>query len=57
VPSILFPWGFRFYPTEELLNFYLRHRLTGTLPNIEHFIPVIDIYGYHPRDLQCNKLY
>jgi hypothetical protein len=52
----LFPPGFRFYPTEEeLLSFYLGHRLAGTRPDVEHFIPVVDIYGHHPRDLQCNN--
>lgn len=46
--------GFRFYPTEEeLLTFYLRHRLAGTRPVVEHLIPVIDIYGYHPSELQA----
>ncbi|TVU26863.1 hypothetical protein EJB05_29432 [Eragrostis curvula] len=46
--------GFRFYPTEEeLLSFYLRHRLAGTRADVERFIPVVDIYRYHPRDLQA----
>uniref|UniRef100_A0A0E0MCL4 NAC domain-containing protein n=1 Tax=Oryza punctata TaxID=4537 RepID=A0A0E0MCL4_ORYPU len=44
--------GFRFYPTEEeLLGFYLRHRLAGTRPDVERVIPVIDVYGYHPSQL------
>jgi hypothetical protein len=52
----LFPPGFRFYPTEEeLLSFYLRHLLAGTRPNVERFVPVVDIYSYHPRDLQCTQ--
>lgn len=47
------PPGYRFYPTEEeLLSFYLRHRLAGTRPLVEHFIPVVDIYSYHPSELQ-----
>jgi hypothetical protein len=46
--------GFRFYPTEEeLLTFYLRHRLAGTRPVVEHLIPVVDIYSYHPSELQA----
>ncbi|CAD6254740.1 unnamed protein product [Miscanthus lutarioriparius] len=46
--------GFRFYPTEEeLLTFYLRHRLAGTRPVVDHLIPVVDIYGYHPSELQA----
>lgn len=52
-PLLLAP-GFRFYPTEEeLLTFYLRHRLAGTKPVVEHLIPVMDIYGYHPSELQA----
>nr|TKV99357.1 hypothetical protein SEVIR_8G038000v2 [Setaria viridis] len=48
------PPGYRFYPTEEeLLSFYLRHRLAGTMPQVEHFIPVVDIYRYHPSELQA----
>ncbi|KAF0896484.1 hypothetical protein E2562_024343 [Oryza meyeriana var. granulata] len=44
--------GFRFYPTEEeLLGFYLRHRLAGTRPDVERVIPVVDVYGYHPSQL------
>ena len=46
--------GFRFYPTEEeLLTFYLRHRLAGTRPVVEHLIPVVDIYSYHPSELRA----
>ncbi|KAL6870715.1 hypothetical protein ACP4OV_014563 [Aristida adscensionis] len=45
--------GYRFYPTEEeLLGFYLRHRLAGTWPAIERFIPVVDVYSYRPSQLQ-----
>ncbi|XP_025828029.1 NAC domain-containing protein 90-like isoform X2 [Panicum hallii] len=48
------PPGYRFYPTEEeLLGFYLRHRLAGTRAQVEHFIPVVDIYSYHPAQLQA----
>ncbi|CAN6380604.1 unnamed protein product [Urochloa humidicola] len=50
----LLPPGYRFYPTEEeLLEFYLRHRLAGTRPEVEHFIPVVDIYSYHPYQLKA----
>ncbi|XP_073156667.1 NAC domain-containing protein 90-like [Henckelia pumila] len=44
--------GFRFYPTEEeLVLFYLHHKLRGTRPDIDPVIPVLDIYEYHPSDL------
>nr|CAB3490946.1 unnamed protein product [Digitaria exilis] len=50
----LLPPGYRFYPTEEeLLGFYIRHRLAGTKPQVEHLIPVVDIYSYHPSVLQA----
>ncbi|KAJ1274350.1 hypothetical protein BS78_05G055900 [Paspalum vaginatum] len=50
----LLPPGYRFYPTEEeLLTFYLRHRLAGTRPDVQNFIPVVDIYSYHPSQLQA----
>lgn len=52
----LLPPGFRFYPTEEeLLSFFLRHRLAGTRPAVERLIPAVDIYSYHPADLQCMQ--
>ncbi|KAG8050607.1 hypothetical protein GUJ93_ZPchr0009g306 [Zizania palustris] len=45
--------GFRFYPTEEeLLGFYLRHRLAGTRPDVDRVIPVVDVYSYHPSQLR-----
>uniref|UniRef100_A0A0E0MJT8 NAC domain-containing protein n=1 Tax=Oryza punctata TaxID=4537 RepID=A0A0E0MJT8_ORYPU len=45
--------GFRFYPTEEeLIGFYLRHRLAGTrIDDVTRVIPVVDVYGYHPSQL------
>ncbi|OEL33430.1 NAC domain-containing protein 90 [Dichanthelium oligosanthes] len=50
----LLPPGYRFYPTEEeLLTFYLRHRLAGTRPEVGQFIPVVDIYSFHPSQLQA----
>ncbi|RLM70084.1 NAC domain-containing protein 90-like [Panicum miliaceum] len=50
---VLLP-GYRFYPTEEeLLGFYLRHRLAGTRPQVEYFIPVVDIYNHHPSELRA----
>ncbi|KAE8773142.1 NAC domain-containing protein 90 [Hordeum vulgare] len=47
--------GFRFYPTEdELLGFYLRHRLAGTTrPHVDRVIPVVDVYSYHPSHLRA----
>ncbi|KAL6595517.1 hypothetical protein ACP70R_047857 [Stipagrostis hirtigluma subsp. patula] len=45
--------GYRFYPTEEeLLGFYLGHRLAGTKPEVEQFIPVVDVYSFHPSELR-----
>ncbi|KAM3255735.1 hypothetical protein ACQJBY_048739 [Aegilops geniculata] len=46
--------GFRFYPTEdELLGFYLRHRLAGTTrPHVDRVIPVVDVYSHHPSHLR-----
>ncbi|KAG6403831.1 hypothetical protein SASPL_136064 [Salvia splendens] len=45
--------GFRFYPTEEeLISFYLHHKLRGTrLEDIDTLIPLLDIYQYNPWDL------
>lgn len=44
--------GFRFYPTEEeLVSFYLYHKLKGTRTDIDKIIPILDIYQYNPWDL------
>ncbi|KAJ3703590.1 hypothetical protein LUZ61_007295 [Rhynchospora tenuis] len=44
--------GYRFYPTEEeLLLFYLQHKLENTRTDIERVIPVLDLCSYHPKDL------
>ncbi|KAJ8899563.1 hypothetical protein K2173_018537 [Erythroxylum novogranatense] len=48
--------GFRFFPTEEeLVSFYLRHRLDGDKDplnrDIDRVIPILDIYDYNPWDL------
>ncbi|XP_051114256.1 NAC domain-containing protein 90-like [Andrographis paniculata] len=44
--------GFRFYPTEEeLVSFYLYHKIRGTRTNLDRVIPVVDIYDYNPWDL------
>ncbi|XP_011077925.1 NAC domain-containing protein 90-like [Sesamum indicum] len=44
--------GFRFYPTEqELLSFYLHHKIKGTSADIDSVIPVVHIYDYNPWDL------
>ncbi|KAL0333503.1 UNVERIFIED_CONTAM: NAC domain-containing protein 90 [Sesamum angustifolium] len=44
--------GFRFYPTEqELLSFYLHHKIKGTRTDIDRVIPVVHIYDYNPWDL------
>ncbi|KAK9126338.1 hypothetical protein Scep_015184 [Stephania cephalantha] len=46
------PPGFRFYPTEEeLISFYLQHKLQGTRPQLDRVIPVVDIYDLEPSHL------
>ncbi|CAH2050290.1 unnamed protein product [Thlaspi arvense] len=44
--------GFRFYPTEEeLILFYLHHKLRGNRQDIDLVIPVLCIYEFNPSDL------
>ncbi|KAL6141671.1 hypothetical protein ACLB2K_059959 [Fragaria x ananassa] len=55
-----FPPGFRFYPTEEeLVSFYLPHKLDGTRKDVnrvmDRIIPVLDIYEFNPWDLPRNS--
>lgn len=50
------PPGFRFYPTEEeLVSFYLHHKLEGSRPDLnlimDRIIPVLDIYQHNPWQL------
>ncbi|CAO2195352.1 unnamed protein product [Urochloa humidicola] len=46
------PPGYRFYPTEEeLICFYLRHKLDGLRDDIERVIPVVDVYSVDPWQL------
>ncbi|KAL3839302.1 hypothetical protein ACJIZ3_023893 [Penstemon smallii] len=46
------PPGYRFYPTEEeMVSFYLLHKLRGTRNDIDQVIPVLDIYHYNPWEL------
>ncbi|KAK6942581.1 NAC domain [Dillenia turbinata] len=47
------PPGFRFYPTEEeLVSFYLQHKLQGTRgEELDRVIPVLNIYDFDPWDL------
>ncbi|CAL4953533.1 unnamed protein product [Urochloa decumbens] len=46
------PPGYRFYPTEEeLICFYLRHKLDGLRNDIERVIPVVDVYSVDPWQL------
>ncbi|KAL5229910.1 hypothetical protein ABZP36_028686 [Zizania latifolia] len=47
------PPGYRFYPTEEeLVRFYLRHKLEGVRgPDIERVIPVADVCSLDPWQL------
>ncbi|KAI3830120.1 hypothetical protein L1987_04254 [Smallanthus sonchifolius] len=47
--------GFRFYPTEEeLITFYLKHKIQGThelLQDINRVIPQLHVYDFYPWDL------
>lgn len=47
--------GFRFYPTEEeLIAFYLKHKIQGTtrlLQHIDRVIPQLHVYDFYPWDL------
>ncbi|XP_019164629.1 PREDICTED: NAC domain-containing protein 90-like [Ipomoea nil] len=44
--------GFRFFPTEEeLVCFYLKHKLQGDREDIDAVIPVVNIYDHCPWDL------
>ncbi|CAA7397002.1 unnamed protein product [Spirodela intermedia] len=46
------PPGLRFYPTEvELVTFYLRNKLADRSPEIDRFIPAVDVYSFHPMEL------
>ena len=47
------PPGYRFYPTEEeLVRFYLRHKLDGSrIGDIERVIPVADVCSLDPWQL------
>ncbi|KAI3682408.1 hypothetical protein L1987_82373 [Smallanthus sonchifolius] len=47
--------GFRFFPTEEeLITFYLKHKIDGTrelLQDIDRVIPQLHVYDVYPWDL------
>lgn len=47
--------GFRFYPTEEeLISFYLKHKMQGNarlLQHIDRVIPQLHVYDFYPWDL------
>ncbi|KAK6942574.1 NAC domain [Dillenia turbinata] len=51
------PPGFRFYPTEEeLVSFYLQHKLQGTRgEELDRVIPVLNIYDFNPWDLPRER--
>ncbi|KAH0452778.1 hypothetical protein IEQ34_017102 [Dendrobium chrysotoxum] len=47
-----FPPGFRFHPTDqELINQYLRRKVTASLPPEWRIIADIDLYKYNPWEL------
>ncbi|XP_074291869.1 NAC domain-containing protein 90-like [Silene latifolia] len=43
--------GYRFYPTEEELYFYLHTQLHCRKPEIDRVMPFLDIYNYEPNQL------
>ncbi|MCO5568490.1 hypothetical protein L7F22_022189 [Adiantum nelumboides] len=44
--------GFRFHPTEqELVGFYLIHKIAGALPPTFDLIPEVELYLHHPWEL------
>lgn len=57
---MVFPPGYRFFPTEEeLISFYLHHKLDGGSEDlnqvINQIIPVRDIYEHDPWDLPRKR--
>jgi hypothetical protein len=58
--KMVFPPGYRFFPTEEeLISFYLHHKLDGGSEDlnqvINQIIPVRDIYEHDPWDLPRKR--
>lgn len=52
------PTGFRFYPTEEeLVSFYLCHKLEGRRQDLHRVIPVISVFDNEPWDLPGTDLF
>ena len=48
--------GFGFRPTEEeLVDYYLRHRLLGDDPQVHDVIPDIDLCQVEPWDVPSNN--
>ncbi|KAK8934599.1 NAC domain-containing protein 78 [Platanthera zijinensis] len=57
VPSKSLPLGFRFHPTdEELVNHYLKGKITGRLRSEIEVIPEIDVCKCEPWDLPDKSL-
>ncbi|MCO5579121.1 hypothetical protein L7F22_032973 [Adiantum nelumboides] len=47
--------GFRFHPTEqELVGFYLIHKVAGALPATFDLIPEVELYLHHPWELVAD---
>ncbi|XP_065879779.1 NAC transcription factor 56-like [Euphorbia lathyris] len=52
MPSLIFPPGFRFHPTdEELINHYLKKKISSPLNPETSIIANINIYKFNPWEL------
>ncbi|PKA59096.1 NAC transcription factor 25 [Apostasia shenzhenica] len=53
-----FPPGFRFHPTdEELISYYLRKKVTASLPPESSIIADVDLYKFDPWELPAKGFF
>ncbi|WCJ27104.1 NAC domain containing protein 2 [Euphorbia peplus] len=58
MPSLIFPPGFRFHPTdEELINHYLKKKISSSLNPEFSIIANINIYKFNPWELPGKALF
>jgi hypothetical protein len=56
--SLKLPLGFRFRPTEvEIIDFYLRSKITGINDGELGFIPVVDFFKQEPWELPGDPFF